>query len=66
MRLQTINGNGTLKSWSWHEIYGGKGDGGAWNTYADDANLITQARVQVAVMEGDAIVRSCVGPWRNY
>lgn len=66
VRLQTENKNGTWKTWSWHEVYGGNGAEQTWDTHAYDSDWIVRARVQAAVMEGTKVLNACWSDWKTY
>jgi hypothetical protein len=65
VQLVTKTNAGAYKNWSWHEIYGGLGDDGAWSTTAYDPAGIAAATVNVGVFEGDNLLASAYCGWQN-
>jgi hypothetical protein len=63
IRFVSKNNAGTTKTWSWHHIYGGKGDTGVWSTYAEDPGGIAAVTVDVGVFEGDDWLTYCRADW---
>ncbi|MFJ5774834.1 hypothetical protein [Streptomyces sp. NPDC093094] len=55
VRLVTYTGS-TVKTWSWHHVYGGSGASETWNTYAEDTRGIKHAGVEVQLYDGSAEV----------
>lgn len=53
IRLVTKTNAGTIKTWSWHHLYGGNGAAEIWDTYASDPAGIAAVTVDVAIFEKD-------------
>ncbi|MFE3162970.1 hypothetical protein [Streptomyces sp. NPDC059224] len=59
VRLSTVENDGTLKAWSWHDNYDGNGADLVWDTYATDAKGIAAVRIDVGVFEGHDLLSIC-------
>ncbi|MFI1720501.1 hypothetical protein [Streptomyces sp. NPDC020489] len=53
IRLVTKTNGGSVKTWSWHHTYGGKGAADIWDTHASDPAGIAAVTVDVAIFEKD-------------
>ncbi|MEU5533644.1 hypothetical protein [Streptomyces sp. NPDC020362] len=59
VRLSTVENDGTLKAWPWHDNYGGNGADQVWDTSATDTNGIAAVRIDVALFEGNDLLKIC-------
>jgi hypothetical protein len=61
VRFVSKNANGSIRYWTWHEVFAGKGSHITVDTSASTAESgLSLIGVQGAVMEGSDIVRSCI------
>ena len=64
IRLVTKSPTGTIKNWSWHHNYDGAPHWKDWSTYVTSSTVISAARVDVAIFEGDIeLTGTCHSAW---